>query len=144
MRDTPTCRQPSGRGSSALWPRFTDKEIDLPLRESDLLARVFATDIGNIKHAMELVHTEIFEAAVVEICRATGILVVDGGLLAPPAIFFAHSLKATHPSHSSMPSLLLSPAEGYGRRSPCCATWMPRTKVDFCRRNSHRAKEVNM
>jgi hypothetical protein len=133
MRDTPTCRQPSGRGSSALWPRFTDEE-------SDLLARVFATDIDNIKHTMELVHTEIFEAAVVEICRATGILVVDGGLLAPPAIFFAHSLKAAHPSHSSMPSLLLSPSGSRNRRWPHCAAWTLRTeKANSCWMSSHQA-----
>jgi DNA-binding MurR/RpiR family transcriptional regulator len=64
-----------------------------PLPESDLLARVCATDIENIKRTMELADTETFETAVTELSRATGILVVGAGLSAPPALFFAHSLK---------------------------------------------------
>jgi DNA-binding MurR/RpiR family transcriptional regulator len=42
---------------------------------------------------MELADTETFETAVIELGRATGILVVGEGLSAPPALFFAHSLK---------------------------------------------------
>jgi len=81
------------------FPRFTttvqrlEARLTSRLPESDLLARVCATDIENIKHTMELVDTETFEAAVTEICRATGVLVVGEGLSAPPALFFAHSLK---------------------------------------------------
>ena len=81
------------------FPRFMtrvqrlEERLTSPISESDILARVFATDIGNIKHLMELVDPETFEAAVTEICRATGILVVGEGLSAPPALFFAHSLK---------------------------------------------------
>jgi DNA-binding MurR/RpiR family transcriptional regulator len=81
------------------FPRFTttvqrlEARLTSRLPESDLLARVCATDIENIKHTMELVDTETFEAAVTEICRATSVLVVGEGLSAPPALFFAHSLK---------------------------------------------------
>jgi DNA-binding MurR/RpiR family transcriptional regulator len=70
-----------------------EERLTSPISESDVLARVFATDISNIKHTMELLDPETFEAAVTEIDRATGILVVGGGLSAPPALFFAHSLK---------------------------------------------------
>ena len=81
------------------FPRFTttvqrlEARLTSLLPESDLLARVCATDVENIKHTMELVDTETFEAAVTEICRATGVLVMGEGLSAPPALFFAHSLK---------------------------------------------------
>ncbi len=81
------------------FPRFTTRiqrlEVRLtsPLPESDLLARVCAADISNIKRTMELVDAETFEAAVTEISRATGILMVGEGLSAPSALFFAHSLK---------------------------------------------------
>jgi len=67
--------------------------LPFPLSEGDLLARVCAADISNIKRTLELVDTETFEAAVTEIGRATGILVIGEGLSAPPALFFAHSLK---------------------------------------------------
>ncbi len=67
--------------------------MPFPLSEGDLLARVCAADISNIKRTLELVDTETFEAAVTEIGRATGILVIGEGLSAPPALFFAHSLK---------------------------------------------------
>jgi DNA-binding MurR/RpiR family transcriptional regulator len=70
-----------------------EERLASPIPESDLLARVCATDIGNIKHTMELVDLEAFEAAVTEICRVTGTLVVGEGLSAPPALFFALSLK---------------------------------------------------
>jgi DNA-binding MurR/RpiR family transcriptional regulator len=70
-----------------------EERLTSPIPKSDILARVCATDIGNIKHTMELVDPETFEAAVTEIGRATSILVVGEGLSAPPALFFAHSLK---------------------------------------------------
>jgi DNA-binding MurR/RpiR family transcriptional regulator len=80
-------------------PRFKttvqrlEARLAFPLPESDLLARVCAADINNIKRTMELVDNETFEAAVTQIAQATGILVVGDGLSAPPALFFAHSLK---------------------------------------------------
>jgi DNA-binding MurR/RpiR family transcriptional regulator len=70
-----------------------EERLTFPIPEGDVLARVFATDIGNIKHTMELVDPATFDAAVAEIGRATGILVVGAGLSAPPALFLAHSLK---------------------------------------------------
>ena len=70
-----------------------EARLTSPLPESDLLARVCATDIENIKLTRELVDAETFEAAVTVICRATGVLVMGEGLSAPPALFFAHSLK---------------------------------------------------
>jgi len=70
-----------------------EARLAFPLPESDLLARVCAADIENIKRTMELVNTETFEATVTEIVQATGILVIGEGLSAPPALFFAHSLK---------------------------------------------------
>jgi DNA-binding MurR/RpiR family transcriptional regulator len=81
------------------FPRFKttvqrlEARLAFPLPESDLLAQVCATDIGNIKHTMELVDTDTFESAVTEIAQATAILVIGEGLSAPPALFFAHSLK---------------------------------------------------
>jgi len=81
------------------FPRFAttvqrlEARLAFPLPESDLLAQVCAADISNIKRTMELVDTEALEAAVTEISRATGILIVGEGLSAPPALFFAHSLK---------------------------------------------------
>jgi DNA-binding MurR/RpiR family transcriptional regulator len=80
-------------------PRFAtavqrlEERLTSPIPESDVLARVFAADIGNIKHTTELVDSDTFEAAVTEIGCATGILVVGEGLSASPALFFAHSLK---------------------------------------------------
>jgi DNA-binding MurR/RpiR family transcriptional regulator len=81
------------------FPRFTttvqrlEERLTFPMPKSDLLARVFAVDIDNIKRTMELVDSDTFEAAVTEIGRATGILVVGEGHSASPALFFAHSLK---------------------------------------------------
>jgi len=81
------------------FPRFTttvqrlEKRLTSPIPESDLLARVFAADIDNIKHTMDLIDHETFEAAMAEICQATSILVVGGGVSAPPTLFFGHSLK---------------------------------------------------
>ena len=81
------------------FPSFTTRVQRLEARlefspaESDLLAQVCAADISNIKRTIELVDIEAFEAAVTEISRATGILVIGEGLSAPPALFFAHSLK---------------------------------------------------
>jgi len=54
---------------------------------------------------MELTAPDIFEPAVTEISRVTAILVVGGGISAPPALF-------SHLSRSSMPSSLLSPPAG--------------------------------
>lgn len=70
-----------------------EERLTSPIPESDVLARVFATDIDNIKHTIEFVDPETFEAALTEMCRATGILVVGDGLSAPSTLFFAHSLK---------------------------------------------------
>jgi len=81
------------------FPHFTTRiqrleaRLPFPLPEGDLLARVCAADISNIKRTMESVDPETFETAVSEIGRATSILVVGEGLSAPPALFFAHSLK---------------------------------------------------
>ncbi len=70
-----------------------EERLTSPIPKSDLLARVFAADIDNIKRTTELVDSNTFEAAVTEIGRATGTLVVGEGLSASPALFFAHSLK---------------------------------------------------
>jgi DNA-binding MurR/RpiR family transcriptional regulator len=81
------------------FPRFTttvqrlEERLTSPIPESDLLARVFAADIDNVKHTMELVAPGNFEAAVAGICQATSILVAGGGVSAPPALFFGHSLR---------------------------------------------------
>jgi DNA-binding MurR/RpiR family transcriptional regulator len=78
--------------SAAVVQRIEER-LASPLSENDILAQVFATDIDNIKHTMKLVAPETFESAVAEIGRASGILVVGGGVAAPPALFFAQSLK---------------------------------------------------
>lgn len=70
-----------------------ERKLAKPPTENDLAARVFSTDIDNIEHTASLLDSEMLEAAVAEIDRATGILIVGGGLSAPPALFFAHSLK---------------------------------------------------
>ncbi len=70
-----------------------EERLTSPIPKSDLLARVFAADIDNIKRTTELVDSDTFEVAVTEIGRATGILVVGEGHSASPALFFAHSLK---------------------------------------------------
>jgi DNA-binding MurR/RpiR family transcriptional regulator len=71
-----------------------EERLASPISEDDLLARVFAVDIENIKHTMELASVDTFESAVAELDRAANILVVGGGASAPPALFLAHSLKA--------------------------------------------------
>jgi DNA-binding MurR/RpiR family transcriptional regulator len=71
----------------------TEERLTSPLSEDDALARVFAADIKNIKHTLQLIAQRSFESAVAEIDGAAGILVVGGGIAAPPALFFAHSLK---------------------------------------------------
>lgn len=73
--------------------RRIEERLASPIPEHDVLTRVFATDIENVKRTMELVPVETFESAVAEIDRASGILVVGGGVSAPPALFLAHSLK---------------------------------------------------
>jgi len=70
-----------------------EERLATPVPENDVLAQVFATDIDNIKHTMELVTPEAFESAVAEIEGATGILVVGGGISASATYFLAHSLK---------------------------------------------------
>lgn len=70
-----------------------EKRLASAAPENEVLARVFATDASNIERTTDLVDPETFEAAVAAICRASGILVVGGGLSAPPALFFAHSLR---------------------------------------------------
>jgi DNA-binding MurR/RpiR family transcriptional regulator len=81
------------------FPRFTttiqrlEERLVSPIAEDDLLARVFATDIDNIKHTMELIDLDVFDAAVTKICNATSILVVGSGVSAPLALFFTHALK---------------------------------------------------
>ena len=67
--------------------------MPFPVSEGDLLAQVCAADIGNIKRTMEVVNADTFDSAVTEIGRAASVLVVGEGLSAPPALFFAHSLK---------------------------------------------------
>ena len=78
---------------SAATVQKIEERLASPIPESDVLAQVFATDIDNIKHTMELAAPETFESAVAEIDGASGILVVGGGVSATPALFFAHSLK---------------------------------------------------
>jgi DNA-binding MurR/RpiR family transcriptional regulator len=58
-----------------------------------VLARAFATSIDNVKHTMGLIDPDVFQGAVDAIGHASGILVVGGGLSAPPALFLSHSLK---------------------------------------------------
>jgi DNA-binding MurR/RpiR family transcriptional regulator len=70
-----------------------EERLTGPVPENDVLAQVFATDIDNIKHTMELVAGEAFESAVAEMEGATSILVVGGGIAASAAHFLAHSLK---------------------------------------------------
>jgi DNA-binding MurR/RpiR family transcriptional regulator len=70
-----------------------EERLTTPIPEGDVLAQVLATDINNIKYTMELIDPVTFHAAVDEISQATGILVVGGGLSAPPALFLSHSLK---------------------------------------------------
>jgi DNA-binding MurR/RpiR family transcriptional regulator len=70
-----------------------EERLTSPIPEEDVLARVFAADIDNVKRMIGLVDAEAFEAAVTEMCQATGILVVGEGLSAPLALFFALSLK---------------------------------------------------
>lgn len=59
----------------------------------EMLKRVFATDTSNIARTADLINAAVFDEAVAEMCRASGILVVGGGLCAPPALFLAHSLR---------------------------------------------------
>jgi len=81
------------------FPRFAttiqrqEAGLASPLPESDLLARVCAADIDNIRRTVELVDAQTFAVSVAELDRATGILVVGEGLAAPPALFLANSLK---------------------------------------------------
>jgi DNA-binding MurR/RpiR family transcriptional regulator len=81
------------------FPRFAttiqrqEARLASPLPESDLLARVSAADINNIKRTVEMVEGEAFEASVTELDRATSILVVGEGLSAPAVLFLANSLK---------------------------------------------------
>jgi len=70
-----------------------EKKLARPIAENDVAARVFSTDMDNIERTASLLRSERFEAAVAEICRATGILVVGEGLAGPAALLFAHSLK---------------------------------------------------
>lgn len=72
--------------------RLEERSVS-PIAENDLLARVFSTDIDNIKHTMELIDLEVFDTAVTEICNAASILVVGGGVSAPLALLLTHSLK---------------------------------------------------
>lgn len=72
--------------------RVEEGLVDLAT-ENDLLARVFSNDSNNIEHTASLLQIGEFEAATDEICRASQILVVGGGLSAPPALFLAHSLE---------------------------------------------------
>ncbi|MGD2144374.1 MAG: MurR/RpiR family transcriptional regulator [Anaerolineae bacterium] len=69
------------------------ERLTAPVPKDDVLAQVFATNIDNIKHTLGLIDPEEFQAAVDAIGQAASILVVGGGLSAPPALLLAHSLK---------------------------------------------------
>jgi hypothetical protein len=70
-----------------------EKRLASAAPENEVLARVFATDASIIERTTDLVDPHTFEAAAAAICRASGILAVGAGLSAPPALFFAHSLR---------------------------------------------------
>ncbi len=70
-----------------------EERLRAPVPKDDLLARVFGRNIDNIKHLMNLVQPDVFDAAVHEFGRARHIVVVGGGLSASPAVFLSHSLK---------------------------------------------------
>jgi len=70
-----------------------EERLTAPVSEDDVLAQAFSTDINNIKYTMELIDPVTFRAAVDEISRAAAILVVGGGISAPPALFLSHSLQ---------------------------------------------------
>ncbi|MGD2177551.1 MAG: MurR/RpiR family transcriptional regulator [Anaerolineae bacterium] len=70
-----------------------EERLSAPVPKDDVLARAFATSIESIKHTMGLITPEEFQAAVDAIGQAAGILVVGGGLSAPPALLLSHSLK---------------------------------------------------
>ena len=70
-----------------------EERLRAPVPKDDLLAQVFGHAIDNLKHLMNLVEPDAFDAAVHEFGRARHIVVVGGGLSAPPAIFLSHSLK---------------------------------------------------
>jgi DNA-binding MurR/RpiR family transcriptional regulator len=70
-----------------------EERLTAPVPREDVLTRVFATSIDSIKHTLGLITPEEFQAAIDAIGQAAGILVVGGGLSAPPALLLAHSLK---------------------------------------------------
>jgi DNA-binding MurR/RpiR family transcriptional regulator len=70
-----------------------EERLRAPIQKDDLLAQVFKRNIENIKHLMEQIDPEVFEAAIDQFGRASHILVVGGGLSASPALFLSHSLK---------------------------------------------------
>jgi DNA-binding MurR/RpiR family transcriptional regulator len=72
--------------------RLEDR-LTAPIPRDDVLTRAFATSIDNIKHTMGLIDRDVFQGAVDAIGHASDILVVGGGLSAPPALFLSHSLK---------------------------------------------------
>jgi DNA-binding MurR/RpiR family transcriptional regulator len=70
-----------------------EERLTAPVPKEDVLARVFATSIDSIKHTLGLITPEEFQAVIDAIGQAAAILVVGGGLSAPPALFLSHSLK---------------------------------------------------
>lgn len=70
-----------------------EERLTAPVPKEDVLMRVFATSIDSIKHTLGLITPEEFQGAIDAIGRAAAILVVGGGLSAPPALFLSHSLK---------------------------------------------------
>jgi DNA-binding MurR/RpiR family transcriptional regulator len=80
-------------------PRFmttvqrVEERLTSPIPEEDVMARVFARDIDNVKQAMEQVDQELLNAVVDEMSNAAKILVIGEALSSPPALFFGHSLK---------------------------------------------------
>jgi DNA-binding MurR/RpiR family transcriptional regulator len=81
------------------FPRFmttiqrVEERLTSPIPEDDIMARVFAADIDNIKQTMESVDRAVFDQAVSAICGASNIIVIGEALSAPPALFFSHSLQ---------------------------------------------------
>jgi len=73
--------------------RRIEERLASPIPKDDVLARVFAADIENIKRTMEYISPETFESAVAEIVQASDVLVAGDGASATPALFLGHSLK---------------------------------------------------
>lgn len=64
-----------------------------PIKDQDVLTRVFASDIQNIQQTMAMTINGRLLEAVAEFKNARRILVLGDGLASGPAEFFTHSLK---------------------------------------------------